>query len=102
MRKLIVSAALLAVPLAGWAAVDQYQDARYERLCVKHFSDDVDLCTSGYAADAYRRCSVGVRPPGLNRPDGPSGADCVQAWLAHENEGKPESPWAPRRLSTLE
>lgn len=91
MRKLVVSA-LIAVPLGGWAAIDHVWHARYERLCVQHFSDDV-LCTSGYAADAYRRCSVGVRPPRLNRPDGPSGAECVQAWLAWEKEGKPKSPW---------
>ena len=51
MRKLIASAALLAVPLAGWAAVDLYHDARYERLCVEHFSDEA-ICASGYAADA--------------------------------------------------
>lgn len=95
MRKLILSAALLAVPLAGWAAVDQYQDARYERLCVKHFSDD-SICASGYAADAYRRCAVGVRPPGLNRPDGPRGADCVQAWLAYEKKEKPPAQSDPQ------
>jgi hypothetical protein len=92
MRRLILSAALLAVALAGWAAVDQYQDARYERLCVKHFSDD-SICSSGYAADAHRRCSRLERPPGFNPPDGPSGAECVQAWLAYEKEQKklPES-----------
>jgi hypothetical protein len=97
MRKLIVSAALIAVPLGGWVAIDHVWDARYERLCVKHFSDDWSLCTSGYAAYAYRRCVVNVRPPGLNRPDGPTGADCVQAWLAHEKQGKPESPWGEER-----
>jgi len=36
-------------------------------------------------------------PPGLNRPDGPRGAACVQAWLAYEKEGKPESPWDQAR-----
>jgi hypothetical protein len=96
MRKFILSAALIAVPLGGWAAVDQYHDARYERLCVKHFSDDA-ICGSGYAAAAYRRCSMLVRPPRFNRPDGPTGADCVQAWLAYEKEGKPESPWDQAR-----
>ena len=83
MRKLILSAALLAVPLAGWAAVDQYQDARYERLCVKHFSDE-PICDSGHAAEFHRRCSRLEGPPGFITPYGPSGAKCVQAWLAYE------------------
>lgn len=96
MRKLILSAALLAVPLAGWAAVDQYHDARYDRLCVKHFSDE-NICNSGYAADAHRRCSRLVRPPGYNPPPGSRAAECVQAWLAYEKEGKPESPWDQER-----
>lgn len=92
MRTFIVWAALIAVPLAGWAGIDHVMDARYERLCVEHFSDET-ICVSGYAADAHRRCSVGVRPPGLNRPDGPSGAEGVQAWLAYEKAGKSETPW---------
>lgn len=87
MRKLIVSAALIAVPLGGWAAVDQYRDARYERLCVKHFSDET-ICGSGYAADAHRRCSRLDYPLGFIPPPRHSGAKCVQARLAYEKKQK--------------
>ena len=92
MRKFVVSVALIIFPLGGWAALDQYRDARYERLCVKHFSDE-EICNSGYAATAHRLCAFVMRPPVLNRPDGPTGADCVQAWLAWQKEGKPGPPW---------
>jgi hypothetical protein len=91
MRKLILSAALITVPLGGWAAVDHYRDARYAKLCVKHFSDE-PICDSGYAAEYHRRCAVLVGPPGFLRPYGSAGAKCVQAWLAWDKEQKPEAP----------
>jgi hypothetical protein len=87
MRKLILSAALLAVPLASSAAVDLYHDARYERLCVKHFSD-APICDSGYAADAHRRCAMLDYPPGFIPPTRHTGAKCVQARLAYEKKQK--------------
>jgi len=80
MRKAIITAALLAVPLGGWYAVDQAQDARYERRCVKHASD-IPLCDTGYAAKYRKRCDRGEQPAGTPPM---SIADCVKAWLAQE------------------
>ena len=85
MRKLLfLAGALLAVPVGSWATVELYHDHRYERLCVKHFSD-APICDSGYAADAHRRCAMLDYPPGFIRPPRHAAAKCVQAWLAYEN-----------------
>jgi hypothetical protein len=87
MRKLIL-AAVLAVPLGGWAAVDQYLDARYERLCIKHHAD-IPLCSRGYASWAIERCHVNVRPPGV--PDSVEYLEeCKRGWL---KLGKDWTPW---------
>ena len=81
MRKLIVGATLLAVPLGGWAAVDYYRDSRYEHRCINHASD-IPLCYTGPAAEARRRCDRGERPPDTQPTLGTSA--CVRAWLAYE------------------
>ncbi len=92
MRKFVVGVVLLAVPLGGWAAVDQYLDVRYERLCIKHHAD-IPLCDTGYAAWAIDRCHLSVRPPGV--PDSVEYLEeCKRGWL---KLGKDWTPWDNER-----
>lgn len=82
MRRFLI-AALVAVPLGvGWAAADNFQDARYERRCVKS-ADDIDLCYSGYAGRYRRMCDAGHYPPGPLDAAwyGSHGGRCIQGWL---------------------
>ena len=88
MRKLFVAAAVLAVPFGGWAAVDQYQDVRYERLCIKH-NADIPLCDGGKAGWARDRCQVSVQPPGVPAHSA-HWEECVRGWL---KLGKEWTPW---------
>ena len=76
--------ALLVLLAGGWRVANRLGEDHYERRCVQHASD-IPLCSTGYAAEARRKCEAGLRPPdGL--PTAQSMAACVRAWLAYEKK----------------